>query len=71
MHVLGGHKFTIPIDQDAIKWIPNFADAIGKLNCWRLRLPELEIYVVHRVDKKNQDADTLSRVKTEVQIAVN
>lgn len=61
---LEGKRFTIMTDHDALKWILNLSNAVGRLARWRFQLFEFEFEDIHRADEKRQAADALSTLRT-------
>lgn len=61
---LQGARFVIRTDNDNLRWFLNMPDPKGMLTRWRLRISELEFYVVHRGGNKQKAADALSRTET-------
>lgn len=59
---VGGHRFTIHADLDALQLILNLAESTSIVARWWLRLMELDSDVVHRASVKHQAANTLSRI---------
>lgn len=49
---LGVHKFTIPTDYDALKWVIYLVHTTRKLSRWRLWFLEFEFDVMHRAGIK-------------------
>lgn len=59
-----GARPAIETDHKAIRRVLTMAEATGKLVQWRLRILEIEIYIVQRAGIKYQAANALSRLKT-------
>lgn len=59
------NRFTVRWDSDFQKWIPNLADATGRLAPWRRRLSEFEFDLVHRAGNNYKAADALSQMLTD------
>ena len=46
---------------NALKWLMNIKDPIGRLACWSLLIQQFDFDIEHRVGVKNGNADALSR----------
>lgn len=57
-------RFTTKTNHDSLKWILNVTVSNAGIARWRLRLPEIEIDVLHRVEIRHQVADAQSQLPT-------
>lgn len=65
---LYGDTFTLRTHHNAVKWILNLADSVGRLTRWRLRSAEYEYDVEYHPRVKHQLADGVFRLRrTEIQ----
>lgn len=64
MSGLEGTVFTVVTDHDALQWLMNCPDPLGRLARWCLTLQEFDFNIVHRPGKQNLVPDALSRNPT-------
>ena len=65
-HYLLGYKFTFHVDHDALKYMINKPQLIGRIARWVLLLQEFDFIINVRLGKSHTNADFLSRVSEQV-----
>lgn len=63
---LEGNGLTFRTDYDCLKYILNLAETTGRLACWRLYLSKFGSDIVRRAGTKDQAANALSSMPTNV-----
>ena len=58
---LYGRKFTIHTDYNAVRWLMNIREPTGCLAQSALLLQQYDFKIVHRSERRNGNADALSR----------
>ena len=61
-----GRKFTVQTDHHSLRWLHSFKDNNPRLSRWSLALQQYTFEVTHRPGKANANADSLSRMATEL-----
>ena len=57
-----GHHFTIRTDHGALTWLQNLKTPEAQLARWLEKLQDYQFTIVHRPDRKHNNADALSRL---------
>ena len=57
-----GHTFMIRTDHGALTWIQNFKEPDGQLAWWLEKLQEFQFTIIHRPERRHNNADALSRI---------
>lgn len=65
---LFGRLFKIQTDHKPLNWLMSLKEPNSKLVRWRLRLEEFNYQIEYKPGKKNNNADTLSRIPVEINI---
>lgn len=60
-HYLYGRPFTVRTDHNALKWLQSFKEPEGQVARWLEMLGQYDYRIEHRLGKKHQNADSLSR----------
>ena len=63
-----GRKFLIYTDHRPLVWLWKLKEPNSKLLRWKLRLEEYDFEVIYKKGKYNLNADTLSRIKIDVNV---
>lgn len=66
---LFGRKFKIITDHKPLQWVMNLKEPNSRLTRWRLKLSEYDFTVMYKQGKRNTNADALSRVEINNEIA--
>src|SRR3954470_18785324 len=61
-HYLIGRHFEVITDHQALVWLINTKNHIGRMARWVAYLQEYDMKIKHRKGKLNQNANTLSRI---------
>jgi hypothetical protein len=66
-HYLLGRRFVLRTDHNSLIWLMRFKHIEGQLARWLEELAQFDMEIVHRSDKKHQNADGLSRIPDRLQ----
>ena len=64
-----GRKFTVVTDHNALRWLYSM-EAKDRLARWVMGLQEFQFTVQHRVGRLHSNANALSRLPVETQVAM-